>query len=125
MAERPLRYRSRLAIREESTPLGADAFEKAEDSTADAEGFVDAFALTLPSCASCLAVMHAPEEVGGACAMCRNLVCTRCAELRCALDGQILCRRHSREVRDRVVCSDHRFIEVLLLAFRHAEPHRD
>jgi hypothetical protein len=121
MADRPLQYRSRLSIRERGTPLGTNAFEKAEDSTADSEGFVDAFELTLPSCAGCLAVMHSPEEVGGACGVCRDLVCTRCSDLRCEIDGQIICKRHSLDARGRLACSTHRFLDLIILAFRRAQ----
>jgi len=125
MGEKPLQYRSRLSVRDGGTHLGADAFEKTEDSIATPEAFIDAFALALPSCAGCLSVMHSPEEVGGACSVCRELVCKNtCSERRCQIDGKVVCLDHSVEVRGRIACRTHRFLDLVLLALRRAEPNR-
>jgi len=68
---------------------------------------------TVRICASCNAVMHKAEEVGGVCRVCNRLLCVECAKLKCAICEGCVCRAHSSDTSKGRICETHGFLAVL------------
>lgn len=71
--------------------------------------------LDIRYCASCRKVIRKAEEIGGACAVCDQLVCAECAQHTCAKCGEISCRKESIRTLRGDICRAHSVMEMIIL----------
>ena len=92
---------------------GEQGFQKVEQSFNTDKGFVDAVQESLPTCFQGH-VIRDPQESGGLCCICGETLCKECAQLRCQLDGYVLCRADALvSPLGHVACSTHSVSETI------------
>ena len=109
----PLHKTYKARITRPGTRVDNDAFEKSEQSF-DRDGpFFDETSEVFPTDAHGH-LMRSQQEVGGAC-YCGSLLCVKCVERACEIDGRALCKLHAVEIEPgSYVCTEH---GTLRLAF--------
>ncbi len=87
--------------------MGSDAFEKSEQSFDRDGAFFDEISENLPTDIHGH-LMRSQQEVGGACCFCGALLCLKCVERVCEIDGRALCKLHAVEIETgSYVCKTH------------------
>jgi hypothetical protein len=99
-------------IRRSGLGRNSETFDKEIQSELRGADFFVLEQEALPTCVHGHAIRNA-AEIGGRC-ICGALLCAACAELRCDLDGRVLCRDHAEQYRGKVVCPNHSFLRGVL-----------
>jgi len=105
-------------VRDPGVSIGRDAFEKVQE-TYDTDGeFCDQVSEAIPACVHGHAI-HNPQEIGGTC-ICGRLLCKECAQLRCHIDGYVLCRDHAIFLNGKAACVNHNLVRLALFSIARA-----
>ena len=100
------------------TSTGQDAFEKIQETYDTGDEFREQFSESIPTCVHGHAV-HNPQEIGGTC-ICGRILCKECAQLRCHIDGYVLCRDHAVWVNGKAACVSHNLFRLALFSIARA-----
>ena len=85
----PLRSHSSYRTRP-PTRVGEPLFERRQFSERDGAEVFDGSEVEVGICASCNQAIRDPKELGGHCFRCDRVVCTSCADTRCAIHRMLI-----------------------------------
>ncbi len=93
--------------------LSNEAIEERKVKEYGPGGFGETTTTDMAFCASCQAVMHKPEEVGGVCNVCGLLLGLDCSKYRCEFCRRCVCQSQTRDARGKPFCITHGRLQVL------------
>lgn len=104
MADRLVKIQEVLIA--DSDEAGASPFRQIHETFEEADVFVDRQRDIITRCAHGHVIRNA-QQLRGQCVSCGRYLCSECPDLRCELDGNLVCRRHAIFDGETVYCRAH------------------
>ena len=98
-------------VREVNIGDPQNSFGKYQETANEDQAFLERELDVLPICKHGHVIRN-QQEIGGTC-ICGALLCQACAQVRCELDGHVLCKEHTLNVEGKTLCSTHGFFRVM------------